>query len=199
MPKSTRLDRLEDVHPKTRAEWRAWLQRNHLQAESVWIVTYKASSGKPRLTIDDIVEEAIAFGWIDSLPRRVDAERTKLMISPRKPGSAWSAINKARAERMIERGQMTPSGFAKIDAAKQSGGWSKLDAVEALKLPADLQVAFDRHPGAATAFSGFPRSARRGILEWIEQAKQSETRNRRVEETARLAAEGVRANQWRKS
>lgn len=186
----------EHVHPGSRAEWRAWLAANHAQGESIWFVYGKMGSGAARLDPDAAIEEALCFGWIDSLPRKVDETRAKLRFSPRKAGSNWSALNKRRVAAMIEAGRMTPAGLAKIEAARADGSWTALEEVDALIVPDDLARAFARHPGSAAAFAGFPGSTRRGILEWILNAKRPETRAKRLEETASLAAKGERANQF---
>lgn len=185
------------VHPETRRAWRQWLQKNHARAEGVWLISFKKETGRPRVEYDEAVEEALCFGWIDSKPNKLDEERSLLWFAPRKPGTGWSRLNKERVERLIASGRMTPAGLARVDAAKADGSWSALDAVEALTIPADLRVALRSHAGAAAFFDAFPRSVKRGILEWIQNAKKPETRARRVEETARLAAENKRANQWR--
>jgi uncharacterized protein YdeI (YjbR/CyaY-like superfamily) len=184
------------VHPLTRADWRAWLADNHQRGEGVWFVRYKKSSAKPSFDVNEAIEESICFGWIDSLPRKLDEERTMLYFAPRKKGSNWSGLNKARAEKMIAAGLMTPAGMEKIADAKADGSWIALDAVEALVIPPDLAEAFKRYPSARENFEAFPRSVKRGILEWILNAKRPETRQKRVDKTARLAAENIRANQW---
>jgi len=92
---------------------------------------------------------------------------------------------------------MMPAGLAKVEAARADGSWTMLDAVEALEVPTDLTAEFEKHPHSEGNFTAFPRSAKRGILEWIHQAKKPETRAKRIEETARLAARNERANQWR--
>ena len=184
------------VHPLTRDAWRAWLEQEHAREEGVWLVRYKKATGKPTLTYDEVVEEAICFGWVDSLPRKLDDERSLLYVAPRKPGSGWSRRNKERMAKMAEAGKMAPAGLAKVAAAKADGSWSALDAVENLVVPDDLAAAFEAHPGAAAEWEAFPRSAKRGILEWIQNAKRDPTRRKRVEETARLAQRGERANQW---
>ena len=191
------LDQFERVEVTTRAQWRGWLSANHRQIDSVWVVTFKKGASQPRVPYDDLVEEALAFGWVDSLPRKLDDERTMLLMSPRKPGSNWSAINKARVETMTEAGLMHPAGLAKIEQAKADGSWSALDAVDRLEGPADLAAAFAERSGSAEAFAAFPPSTRRGILEWIGNAKRPETRAARIAETAEKAARGERANQWR--
>lgn len=189
----------EQVEVRSRAELRAWLASHHTQQESIWLVTYKKMAGSNYLPYDEIVEEALCFGWVDSQPRSLDQLRSMRLLSPRQPGSAWSRVNKERVERLIEHGLMAPAGLEKVEAAKRDGSWSRLDAVENLEIPADLAEALGRYPNAARHFHAFPRSVKRSILEWIVNAKKAETRARRVEETARLAEENLRANQWRYS
>ncbi len=186
------------VHPLSRAEWRAWLAANHSRQQGVWLIAFKKSTGKARVEYDEAVEESLCFGWIDSKPNKLDSERTMLWFAPRKAGTGWSRPNKERVERMLAQGLMEAAGLAKIEAAKADGSWTALDAVEALEVPPDLAVALAGEPPAATYWDAFPRSVRRGILEWIANARTPETRARRVEETARLAAQNLRANQWRK-
>ena len=185
------------IHPKTRAAWRAWLEQHHRQSDGVWLVSYKKATGKALFDYDEAVEEALCFGWIDSKPNKLDDERAMLWFAPRKAGTGWSRLNKARAEKMIAAGQMMPAGLAKIAAAKQDGSWGALDAIEELAIPAELDLALNANPIAAQYFQAFPRSVKRAILEWIANAKKPETRAKRIEETARLAAQNVRANQWR--
>lgn len=185
------------VQIESRAEWRAWLAANHESAESIWLVTFKKGSGRPYVPYDDVVEEAICFGWVDSLPRKLDEERTMLLLSPRKPGSAWSKANKERAERMNAAGKMKPDGLRKIEQSKADGSWNFLDDVEALVVPEDLSAALEGHENAAENFAAFPPSSKRGILEWIKQAKKPETRGKRIRETAELASRNVRANHYR--
>jgi uncharacterized protein YdeI (YjbR/CyaY-like superfamily) len=185
------------VQVESRAEWRAWLAANHIQAESIWLVTFKKAAGERYLPYDDVVEEALCFGWIDSLGRTLDHERTMLLLSPRKAGSGWSKVNKERIERLVAEDMMAAPGLAKIERAKADGSWSRLDEVEALVIPDDLAQALSRHEGAAANFEAFPRSAKRGILEWIMQARRPETRAKRIAETALLAAENRRANDYR--
>lgn len=185
------------VQPSTRAEWRAWLEQNHTRREGVWLISYKKATGKPRVDYDEAVEEALCFGWIDSKGNKLDAARTMLWFTPRKPGTGWSRPNKERIERLSQAGLIAPAGQAKIDAAQADGSWTALDDVEALVIPPDLAEAFAQNPTAQQYFEAFPRSVKRGILEWISKAKRPETRAKRIEETVRLAAENKRANQWR--
>ena len=185
------------VHPPTREAWRAWLVEHQTRTTGIWLVSYKKATGKPRVEYDAAVEEALCFGWVDSKPNSLDAERTLLWFAPRKPGSGWSRPNKLRVERMMQAGQMAQAGLCKVEQAKLDGSWVRLDAVEALEIPEDLGRALAEYPQAARCFGAFPRSAKRGILEWIANAKTAATRARRVDETARLANMNERANQWR--
>jgi uncharacterized protein YdeI (YjbR/CyaY-like superfamily) len=184
------------IHPETRAAWRAWLKRHHTRAEGVWLVSWKKATGKPRIEYDDAVEEALCFGWVDSKPAKLDDERAMLWFAPRKAGTGWSAPNKLRVERAIAAGRMAEVGLAKVQAAKADRSWALLDAVERLEVPGDLAAALAAQTPAAANFEAFPRTAKRGILEWIQSAKTAPTRERRIAETATLAARNERANQW---
>jgi uncharacterized protein YdeI (YjbR/CyaY-like superfamily) len=186
------------IAPETLAGWRAWLSGNHASTGSIWLVAFKKRSGRAAFTLDEAVEEALCWGWIDSLPRKLDDQRSMLLFSPRKPKSLWSAVNKRRVERMIADGRMQAPGLAKVEAAKASGTWEALDGVEAMEIAPDLAAAFAARPGLRELFEAFPRSAKRGILEWILQARTPETRAKRIAETADKAFVGERANQWRK-
>ena len=185
------------THPKTRAEWRAWLEQHHTRTEGVWLISYKKETGKPRFEYDEAVEEALCFGWIDSKPNKLDDQRSMLWFAPRKLGSGWSRLNKERAERLVAQGLMMSAGLMKMEAAKHDGSWNALDAIEALEIPPDLEKALTAYSEAKQNFDAFPRSVKRGILEWIASAKKPETRAKRVQETAQLAAKNLRANQWR--
>ena len=181
----------------SREQWRAWLAEHHQTAPGVWVVTYKKSSGRLHVSYDDIVDEAIAHGWVDSRPASLDAERSRILVTPRQPTSNWSRVNKQRVARLTAAGRMTPAGQAAVDRANDNGTWTALDAVEDLQEPDDLRAALNRDPDARRFWDDFPRSTRRAILEWIANAKRPATRERRITETATLAAKDIRANQWR--
>ncbi len=173
-------DKYDDFLAETRADWRAWLERHHADAPGVWLVTYKKGSGHPHLPWDDVVEEALCFGWIDSRPNKLDAARSKLLVTPRKAGSPWSKINKERIERIVAAGLMTPAGQAKIDAAKADGSWAMLDEVEALVVSPDLAAALAAEPAAGAGWEAFPPSTKKPLLQWLVTAKRPETRAKRI-------------------
>jgi uncharacterized protein YdeI (YjbR/CyaY-like superfamily) len=184
------------VEVASRAEWRAWLEEHHATSDGIWLVTWKKGRG-PYVPWGDVVQEALCFGWVDSTSRGLDEDRTMVQVTPRKRGSGWSRVNKEHVEKLLAAGLVAPAGLAVIEAAKADGSWSALDAVEALTEPPELTAALDAVPAARASWDGFPRSAKRAILEWIGSAKTDATRSKRVAETVSEAAEGRRANQWR--
>jgi uncharacterized protein YdeI (YjbR/CyaY-like superfamily) len=187
----------EHLEIKSARAFSAWLTKNHSKSPGLWVLTYKKASGVPAPTYDEMVKVALSFGWIDSIPGKVDDQRTKLYFSPRKKGSGWSAPNKRRIKELLDEGKMKPSGLAILEAAKKDGSWGKLDKTESAEIPKDLLSAFRMHAGSKKNFDAFPPGVRKQILQWIEQAKTAPTREKRITETASLAAKNVRANQWR--
>jgi uncharacterized protein YdeI (YjbR/CyaY-like superfamily) len=185
------------VEANDRAAWRQWLRLHHRREDGVWLVIHKKGSMSGSLTYEDAVREALCFGWIDSTANRLDEERYRQWMSPRRPRSVWSAVNKRRIDELIASGAMTGAGMAVIDAARADGSWNALERSEALEVPEDLSAAFERHEGSRTNWDGFPPSVRKQILWWIYSAKREQTRAKRVGETAALAARNERANQLR--
>ncbi len=181
------------VHPRTRAEWRAWLAEHHASSTGCWLVRWRSEADGESVAYDDAVEEALCFGWIDSQVRTIDAQRSAMLMTPRKRGSGWARTNKVRLERLEVQGLLAPAGIAMVEAAKADGSWTLLDEVEDLIVPADLQAALASAAGAQAAWDGFPPGARKAMLTWVVMAKTPATRERRVLEIAARAAEGERA------
>jgi uncharacterized protein YdeI (YjbR/CyaY-like superfamily) len=179
----------------SRAELRAWLSEHHATSPGVWLVTTKKSAGGV-VAWNDVVEEVLCFGWIDSLPRALDEVRTMLRLTPRRASSAWSGKNKGHVEALMAQGLMQAAGLAAVEAAKASGSWFVLDTASALIVPDDLATALAALPRAREHFDAFPPSARRGILEWLSLAKRPATRAARVQSIAQAAQENRRANAW---
>ena len=189
-----KIDEFDIYHPLTRDDWRRWLQTNHDSSPGIWFVFFKKHTGKPRVTYDESVEEALCFGWIDSLGRKFDAERSKLLFTPRKPKSVWSKPNKERVAAMIAADRMTPPGLVKIEAAKKDGSWDSLKSSDNLEIPVDLLKAFAKNDKALKNFEGFTASARKMILYWLGTAKRDETRKARLAKIVAMAADGKRAD-----
>jgi uncharacterized protein YdeI (YjbR/CyaY-like superfamily) len=173
---------------------RSWLTRNHTSADSYWLVTWKRDSGGPYVNYNDVVDQLICFGWIDSLPRKFDDKRTMLRISQRNPKSNWSKVNKERVLRLEKAGLMEASGLSAVEEARKNGTWNFLDDVENLEIPHDLNLEFNKYPNSRYLFNRFPASSKRGILEWIKNAKTDATRRKRIEETAAKAMKNIKAN-----
>lgn len=178
-------------------EWRLWLNKNHQMADNIWLIIYHQTSDTPSLRYNEAVDEALCFGWIDSKPNKRDAESYYVLFSRRNPKSNWSKVNKEKVAKLIELGKMAPKGLEMVRIAKETGTWSALDDVENLNVPDDMQIAFDANPRSFENWTHFPPSVKRGILEWILNAKKPETREKRIRETVQLAEENIRANQYR--
>tara|TARA_A100000171_G_scaffold29254_1_gene27381 strand:+ start:415 stop:996 length:582 start_codon:yes stop_codon:yes gene_type:complete len=187
----------ETFCPKSRAEWREWLAKNHTSEQSVWLVYFRTSTKVASLTWSEAVDEALCFGWIDSTKKTIDEERYMQYFSKRKPNSMWSRVNKEKVAQLIQNNQMTQAGLASIETAKQNGSWTFLDEIEALVIPEDLKVALAHHKGATDYFDGLSKSAKKILLHWVISAKRTETRQKRVSEIAENANENLKPKQFR--
>ncbi len=185
---------IPQYYPETRQQWRKWLAENYASSDGVWLVYYKKDSGKPTVTYDEAVEEALCFGWIDSVPNKLDDERFKQLFSPRNIKSPWSKLNKERVARLLENGSITAAGLAKIEVAKENGYWTIYDPVEALEIPDDLQQALMANPLANEYFTAFAPTYKKGILWWVISAKRPKTRQKRVAKTVAMAEQNLKAN-----
>lgn len=166
--------------PRSRAAWRAWLEKHHSTSPGVWLVYAKKHTKIPSLTYNDAVEEALCFGWIDSLMHPIDDSHYKQIFTPRKPKSAWSAANRKRVERMIEAGLMTAAGLALVTLAKKTGRWEAHAASESLMVPEELENALAASPAAKKNWPTYTESQRKMFLYMVNGAKRPETRAKRV-------------------
>jgi uncharacterized protein YdeI (YjbR/CyaY-like superfamily) len=183
--------------PASRQEWRLWLAENHSSSQAVWLIYHKKKSGVPSLSWSEAVDEALCFGWIDSVKKTIDAEKFMQFFSRRKPNSVWSTVNKAKVEQLIANGSMTGAGLVCIETAKRNGSWTTLDEAETLTAPEDLDEAFSLHAGSKDFFLGLSKSARKSILQWLLMAKRPETRQKRIAEIAELAGRQLKPAQFR--
>lgn len=171
------------IHAKAVGEWRRWLHENHDRSDGVWLVSYKASTHKARLSYDESITEALAYGWVDSVNKPLDQERTALLFTPRRAGSGWARTNKERIERLVAEGRMHPAGLAKIEAAKRDGSWTLLDGVEALEVPPDLRKALG--VAGMRKFEALTPGRKKEHLRNVVSAKRPETRAKRVADVVR--------------
>jgi uncharacterized protein YdeI (YjbR/CyaY-like superfamily) len=166
------------------------LEVNHAITGEAWLIHYKKRTGKAGLSLNEAVEEALCFGWIDSLLRPIDAEKYALRYSPRKKGSVWSETNKRRVRNLIKQGRMTEAGLAKIREAKTRGEWRAATLREdSTAIPDDLTRAMQTDQQARRNFDRLAPSHKRQYLYWIASAKTDQTRQRRIQETVRRVGE----------
>jgi uncharacterized protein YdeI (YjbR/CyaY-like superfamily) len=178
--------------PRTRAAWRAWLQKNHERQSEVWLISDKRHTGRSAIRIEDAIEEALCFGWIDSTIRRIDNETFARKFSRRRPGSEWSQLNVKRVRKLIERGLMTPAGLSAFEApSRPADRMAPRDAP--LQPPPDLARAIRGNARAEALYARFPPGAKRHYHAWILNAKQPATRARRVAEAVERIANNERS------
>jgi len=174
-----------------RAAWRAWREEHHATDRAVWLILLKKGVAGVRLTLDEAVEEALCFGWIDGRLRRIDDRRHMLRFSPRRPDSVWADSNKARVEKLIAAGRMTEAGLAVVRVVKERGTWEAGGDRRLDETPPDLEEALAASSAAADRWRAWPPSHRRQYVHWVLDAKRPETRARRIAETVRRAAAGL--------
>jgi uncharacterized protein YdeI (YjbR/CyaY-like superfamily) len=189
-------DGIKTFYAKDRNIWRKWLLKNHETENAIWLIIYKKESGRPSVYYPEAVDEALCFGWIDSKPNKRDDESYYQYFAKRNPKSNWSKINKDKVVKLIKEGLMHEAGLASIALAKKTGTWTALDKVDNLVLPDAMQKLLQKNKKALTNWEAFPFSTKRGVLEWIYNAKQEATMLKRIEETVQLAAKNERANQY---
>lgn len=187
---------VDTFHAKSLKEWRKWLIENHAQEKNLWLIIYHKNCSTPSVYYDEAVDEALCFGWVDSLVNKRDEESYYQYFAKRSPKSNWSRVNKDKVERLLKENRMAPAGLEMIEIAKSSGTWTALDDVENLIIPDDLGEALDLLPPARENFEAFPRSVKRGILEWLFNAKRPATRTKRIKEISEKAQRNERANQY---
>ncbi|MBO1030106.1 YdeI/OmpD-associated family protein [Tessaracoccus sp. SD287] len=170
----------EQFQPATLADWRDWLAANHTRREGVWVIGWRSKSGRTPLPYDDLVREALCWGWIDGQVKGLDDQRAMQWMSPRRLNSPWAASNKARVADLEREGRLQPAGIAAIERAKANGMWTVFDSVEALVEPPELVDALDANAVARTTWDSCAPSIRKQALALIALAKRSETRASRI-------------------
>ncbi len=176
-----------------RTEWRNWLSINHDKSDGAWLTFYKIAGGKPSLDYEAAVEEALCFGWIDSIIKKIDDKKYVRKFTPRNKGSKWSDLNKKRAEKMILEKRMTKHGMRLITAAKKSGKWEDREKpVFDFNMPADFSDAIRKDKKAGEYFAALAPSYKKQFILWINTAKQTATRDKRIKESIRLLQKGER-------
>jgi uncharacterized protein YdeI (YjbR/CyaY-like superfamily) len=180
---------MKTVRVETLDRWRDWLDEHHASESEVWLVFYKRQTGVASIHYEDALDEALCFGWVDSLVKRLDERRYALKFTPRRSDSRWSTKNRQRYEALKASGRLKPAG---IQRPPTDRGYGPRPARRPLpsKLPAYIQAALSKHPAALRHFEALPLSQRRRYFAWIESAKREETKLRRLKEAIRLLVSG---------
>jgi uncharacterized protein YdeI (YjbR/CyaY-like superfamily) len=173
----------------TRAQWHAWLDKHHGSASEIWLVFHKRHTGKASLDYEDAIEEALCFGWVDSLVRRLDAARFARKFTPRKPGSRWSDSNRRRYAALEKRGLLMDAGRASPPSGKSAHTLRQRRPLDA-PVPPYIERALKADPGAWRVFAALAPSYRRAYVGWIDAGKREETRQRRLREAVARLAKG---------
>ena len=183
---------MKKINIKDRAEWRAWLSANHSKEAEVWLIYYKKETGKASIEYEASVEEALCFGWVDSIIKKLDKTKYARKFTPRKVKSKWSAKNKKRVEKLIKEGLMTEYGMQKMEAAKHNGNWDKPVRKPELtfEMPPEFSEALTKNKTAKENFAKLAATYQKQYIGWIEVAKRQETRERRIRESILLLEKG---------
>jgi uncharacterized protein YdeI (YjbR/CyaY-like superfamily) len=177
---------IETIDLPSRQEWRKWLAEHHDRESGIWLVFYKRQTGKPCISYDDAVEEALCFGWIDSIIRRLDEARYTRKFTPRKADSKWSTLNRRRYANLRALGLLEAPGLQR-PPTKRSGDAPRPSVAE---LPPYVEKALKADPAARINFGHLAPSCRRVYVGWIDSAKRPETKAKRLREALSLLAAG---------
>jgi uncharacterized protein YdeI (YjbR/CyaY-like superfamily) len=182
---------VRQLYVTDRDQWRRWLSRHHAEEAGIWLVFYKKQTRKPTMAYEAAVEEALCFGWIDGIIKKIDETKYARKFTPRRGRSKWSALNKKRAEKMVRQHKMTEAGLAKIKAAKKSGLWDE-DPRPAISfdVPPELAKALTHNKKAKANFEKLAPTYRKHYIGWITVAKRAETKKRRIAESIALLEKG---------
>lgn len=191
------MNDIEEYCPSDKQDWRKWLELNHKKKEAVWLIFYKKTSSNFNLSWSDSVDEALCFGWIDSVKKTIDSEKYRQYFSKRKANSTWSKINKDKVDYLKSENLMQEAGYKTIEIAKKNGSWSNLDEVEALVIPEDLKKEFNKRVGSLEYYESLSKSVKKILLAWVALAKRAETRQKRVIEIAENASKKLKPKQFR--
>lgn len=175
-----------EYYAKDAKEWRGWLAENHTSAKEVWLIFYKKHTGKPCPSYNEAVEEALCFGWVDSIKRGIDDERYAFKFTPRKPSSGWSPSNITRARKLIGEGKMTPAGMKLVEAAKASGAWDNPVIPPTFEMPPEFKKMLAENKVAGAFFETLSPSQKKQYIGWIASAKRDETRQKRLRKALQM-------------
>ena len=183
---------MKTLELKNSAAWRDWLAANHDRETEIWLIYYKKKTGISSIDYGESLDEALCYGWVDSLIKKIDEQRYVRKFTPRKDDSKWSLVNKTRVEQLIQEGRMTEYGMKKVEAARLSGSWDSPVQKPKLifEMPAEFAEALKTYPDAEAVFKGLAASHQKQYLAWIITAKRPETKQKRIAESIQLLSQG---------
>lgn len=173
--------------------WRTWLDKNHSKSEGIYLIFYKVAHEMPSMRWEEAVRVALCYGWIDSTVKSLGNGKRRQYFCPRNPKSVWSKVNKDHLHELEAQGLIHKSGYQAIEIAKQNGSWTALDDVEKGVVPDDLKKSFIKNKKAWANFQGFTQGQRKSYLYWLNQAKRTETRQKRINEIISLCKQGIKS------
>ena len=177
----------KEIQYKNRDEWRNWLEENHDLFNEVWLIYFKKHTNKQSIKQTEAVEEALCYGWIDSIVKRIDDEQYMQKFTPRKDNSVWSEVNKKRVAQLIKDEKMTDHGLKKIMAAKKNGMWTKIQSHTNINnIPKEFEIALTENQSAKSNFESLAPSYKKQYLYWITDAKREDTKNRRIAKAIKM-------------
>ncbi|MFI2744216.1 YdeI family protein [Zhouia sp. PK063] len=187
----------EEFCPKNKEEWRRWLELNHLNQDAIWLIFHKKTSPNYNLSWSESVDASLCYGWIDSTKRAIDKDRYKQYFTKRKAKSNWSKINKDKVAILIAKGLMATAGYKSIEIAKENGSWTILDGIENIEIPKDLKQELMRYNEAIAYFENLSKSNKKILLHWVNSAKRTETRQKRIMEIVESSRQQTKPKQLR--
>lgn len=187
------MTELPELYFKSDAEWRIWLEKNHISTAGIYLIFYKVDHAKLSMRWEEAVKVALCFGWIDSTVKSLGDGKRRQYFCKRKPKSVWSALNKKYVIELSAANLFHESGLKSIKIAKENGSWTALDAVEKGIIPEDLQIVFNKNAGAYENYKNFAPSYRKSYLYWLNQAKREATRLKRIDEIIDLCKKNIKS------
>lgn len=184
---------IPELYFKSDKEWREWLHKNHNSSKGIYLIFYKIEHENDSMRWEEAVKVALCYGWIDSTVKSLGNGKRRQYFTPRNPKSVWSALNKRYVEALLAENLMHESGIKTIRIAKENNSWTALDDVENGVIPEDLQLQFDKNPGAFQNYNDFAPSYRKNYLYWLNQAKREDTRKKRISEIVRLCTNNIKS------
>lgn len=185
---------METLFCRDRDEWRLWLEKNHQTATEIWLIYMKKHTKKQSVSYTEAVEEALCFGWIDSLVKSIDSNSYMQKYTPRKKNSVWSLVNKKRVEKMIAENKMTKAGMEMVEIAKKNGWWEKAySSKQSFTIPEEFLKALNDNPKADAFYKKLSPSHQNQYIGYIVTAKKAETRLNRIAKVIDLLEKGIKA------